>query len=120
MYDSVRYSGVELVIVEHHKHLGFILDSKLNYTEHIDAKIAKANRGIGIIKRLYHYLPREALMTIYNSHIRPHLDSVMFSIINPHMMTFIVTIILNVLRSILLMSMKNLQIRLSVCNIMQH
>ena len=45
MYDSVRYSGVELVIVEHHKHLGFILDSKLNYTEHIDAKIAKANRA---------------------------------------------------------------------------
>ena len=54
--------------VDHHKHLGFVLDSKLNYSQHIDEKITKANQGIGVIRRLYHYLPRQA------PYIRPHLD----------------------------------------------
>ena len=73
-YDTLSYSGIDLKPVASHKHLGFILDSKLDYTEHIDAKIAKANQGIGIIRRLFHYLPRKALLQIYNSHIRSHLD----------------------------------------------
>ena len=37
-------------------------------------KISKANKGIGIIKRLSHILPRKSLITIYKSFIRPHLD----------------------------------------------
>ena len=34
----------------------------------------KANKGIGIIKRLSNTLPRKSLLTIYKSFIRPHLD----------------------------------------------
>ena len=60
--------------VDYHKHLGFILDSKMSYSKHIDDKIGKANQGIGVIKRLYNYLPRKALLQIYKSFIRPHLD----------------------------------------------
>ena len=37
-------------------------------------EISKANKGIGIIKRLSHTLPRKYLITIYKSFIRPHLD----------------------------------------------
>ena len=51
-----------------------VLDSKINYIKHIDGKIGKANQGIGFIKRLYNYLPRKALIQIYKSFIRPHLD----------------------------------------------
>ena len=40
----MSYSGVE-----YHKHLGFVIDIKLNYMKHIDGKTAKANQGIGII-----------------------------------------------------------------------
>ena len=46
----------------------------MNYTKHIDGKIAKANKGIGVIRRLYHYLPRKTLLQIFKSYIRPHLD----------------------------------------------
>ena len=46
----------------------------MNYIKHIDGKIGKANQGIGVIKRLYNYLPRKALIQIYKSFIRPHLD----------------------------------------------
>ena len=35
-------------------------------------KIAKANIGIGIIRRLYCYLPRSALRQIHKSFIRPN------------------------------------------------
>ena len=69
LYNPVSYSGEDVMQVDYHKHLGFILGSK-----HIDGKIGKANQCIGIMKRLYNYLPRKALLQIYKSFIRPHLD----------------------------------------------
>ena len=73
-YESVSYSGVDVMPVDYHKHLGFTLDSKMNFIKHIDSKISKANQGIGILKRLYNYRPRNSLIQIYKSFIRPHLD----------------------------------------------
>ena len=55
------------------KHLGMHLDEKLSFN-HINEKIAKANKGIGLIRKLAHVLPRQSLITIYKSLIRPHLD----------------------------------------------
>ena len=46
----------------------------MSYSKHIDGKIGKANQGIDVIKRLYNYLPRKALLQINKSFIRPHLD----------------------------------------------
>ena len=56
------------------KHLGVTLDSNLNFNTHIDQKIKKCNKLIGLLKRLSVNLPRNALLTIYKSFIRPHLD----------------------------------------------
>ena len=50
------------------------LDEKLNFNHHVKEKIAKANKGIGLIRKLAHVLPRQSLLTIYKSFIRPHLD----------------------------------------------
>ena len=50
------------------------LDEKLNFGHHITEKIAKANKGIGVIKKLHNVLPRRALLTIYKCFIRPNLD----------------------------------------------
>ena len=52
------------------KHLGLVLDEKLNFDEHIQSKISNCN----IIKRLSITFLRDALLTIYKSLIRPHLD----------------------------------------------
>ena len=46
----------------------------MNYSKHLDEKIAKANQGIGVIKRFYDYLSRKVLLQIYISYIRPNLD----------------------------------------------
>ena len=57
-----------------HKHLVMILDSKLSFIKHLKEKISKANKGIGIIRRLYNFLPRFTLINIYEAYVRPHLD----------------------------------------------
>ena len=56
------------------KHLGKHLDEELNLNTHIKEKIANANKGIGTIRKLAHLLPRESLLTIYKSFVRPHID----------------------------------------------
>ena len=54
--------------------MGVVLDSNLNISTHIDQKIKKCNKMIGVIRRLSVNLPRNALLAIYKSFIRPHLD----------------------------------------------
>ena len=56
------------------KHLGMHLDEKLNFSHHVKEKIAKANKRIGLIRKLAYVLPRQSLLTIYKSFVRPHLD----------------------------------------------
>ena len=58
----------------HQKHLGIILDSKLNFNIHVDNKIKKCYKIIGLIKGLPTSVLTKALLTIYKSFIRPHLD----------------------------------------------
>ena len=57
-----------------HKHLGLILDSKLNFQSHIREAIMKARRGIGIIRYLSRYVSRDVLDQVYKLYVRPHLD----------------------------------------------
>ena len=56
------------------KHLGLYFDEKLNFTNHIKEKISKANKSIGILRKLSNVLPRNSLITIYKSFIQTHID----------------------------------------------
>ena len=56
------------------KQLGNILDSKLDFNIHVDNKIKKFYKIVGIIKRLSVSVPRKVLLTIHKSFIRSHLD----------------------------------------------
>ena len=56
------------------KHLGMQLDKSLNFNLHIQEKIGKANKGLGILRKLNCLLPRKSLLIIYKAFIRPHLD----------------------------------------------
>ena len=55
-------------------HLGVILDVKLTFEEHLKNVFNKANKTIGFLRKLSNLLPRQALVTIYKSFIRRHLD----------------------------------------------
>ena len=54
------------------KNLGIHLDEDLTFKHHINEKINKVNKGIGIIRKLNNILPRSASLRIYCSFIRPH------------------------------------------------
>ena len=54
--------------------MGLVLDNKLTFKKHIKDKLNKAYFGVGKINRLRDILPRDYLVTIYKSFIRPHLD----------------------------------------------
>ena len=56
------------------KHLGMILDTKLDFQEHLKSIFSKVNKIIDLLRKLHHILPRSPLLTIYKSFIRSHLD----------------------------------------------
>ena len=56
------------------KYLGLILDSELAFKQHIDDKINKYNKILGIMNRLSMAISRKSFLIIYISFVRPHLD----------------------------------------------
>ena len=58
---------------DEHKHLGILLDSKLDFKSHIRQAMLKAMRGIGMIKYLSKYVSWDVLDQIYKLYVRPHL-----------------------------------------------
>ena len=73
-HPNISLNNIQVERVSHQKHLGIILDEKLNFKEHIDSTIFKVNRGIALIKKLRYRLPRKSLNTIYKALLRPLLD----------------------------------------------
>ena len=70
----MQFNSSDVQIADSHKHLGLILDPKLNFNEHIESKITKCNKIIGLIKFFSLILHRKSLLTIYKSFVRPNLD----------------------------------------------
>ena len=60
--------------INEQEHLGLILDLKLTFEKHLNEKIIKAKKGIGIIKYLSNFLPVKTLDQIYKALVRSHLD----------------------------------------------
>ena len=46
-----------------YKHLGRIIRDKITFKEHIDKKLCKTKKGIG----MYHFIPRSTLQIIYTT-----------------------------------------------------
>ena len=55
------------------KHLGIHLYKKLNFNHHVKEKIAKANKGIGLVCKLAHALLRQSLLKIYINDLSYHI-----------------------------------------------
>ena len=56
------------------KGLGFIVDVEIQFEEHIDTKIAKANQFLGLIRRTFTYLDKRSVVKLYIAFVRPHLE----------------------------------------------
>ena len=55
------------------KHLDLILNEKLIFNDHITSKRTTVNKITSTLRNFYHYIPRDFLVTIYKSFIRPQL-----------------------------------------------
>ena len=73
-HPSIYFNNKSVKQVPSQKHLGLILDSKLNFQEHLQNILNKVNKTIGLLRKLQNILPREPLLTIYKSFVRPHPD----------------------------------------------
>jgi len=74
IHPPLSLNNIPVEKVPYQKHLGLILDKKLNFKNHIDSAISKVNKGISVIKKLRYSLPRKSLVTIYKAFLRPLLD----------------------------------------------
>ena len=84
----VTFNNVKAVTCSTQKHLGILLEKRLSFKEHIQSKMNKCYKVIGVIKRLSINIPRDALLRIYKSFIRPHLDYRDVIYDNPHNESF--------------------------------
>ena len=73
-HEPLTFNNDKIQSVSAQEHLGLILDSKLDFKQHIDDKINKCNKIIGTMRRLSMTLSRKILLTIYKSFVRPLLD----------------------------------------------
>jgi len=51
-HPQLIFNGTAVANVNEQKHLGLILDSRLSFEKHLNEKIIKAKRNLGIIKHL--------------------------------------------------------------------
>ena len=72
-HPAVFFNDIPVAHCSTHKHLGMYLDEKPSFGHHLTEKIAKAKKGIGVIKKLHCVVPHRALLTIYKCFIRPTL-----------------------------------------------
>ena len=73
-HPSLIFNNTVVIQSTNHKHLGMILDTKLDFQEHHKDKLSKISKTIGLLRKLQQILTRAPLLTIYKSFIRSHLD----------------------------------------------
>ena len=70
----ITFNNRKVETISLQKHVGLILDERLNFNKHLESKINKSFKIIGFPKRLSNKLPRDTLLRIYQSCVRFHLD----------------------------------------------
>ena len=70
---DIIFNGNPVKKCSYQKHLGMLLDSKLDFDGHIKGVFDKTSKSIGLIRKLRIFLPRPSLLKIFKSFVRPHL-----------------------------------------------
>ena len=68
------FNGIVVERVKEQKHLGSILESSLSFEKHLNKKIIKAKKNVGILKHLSKCLLLKTLDQMYKALVRSHLD----------------------------------------------
>ena len=71
---NLHINNIKLECLDSFNFLGITIDKHLTWEEHINLIANKISRTVGVINRLKKYIPENALLTIYNTPIIPHLN----------------------------------------------
>ena len=74
LHPTISLNNIQMEKVPYQKHLGLLPDQKLNFKLHIDCAISNVDKGIAVMKKLRHSLPRKSLVTIYKAFLRQLID----------------------------------------------
>ena len=69
-HPNIMFNGNTVQKSANQKHLDQILDEKLTFNDHITSKLTIVNKLTSTLRKLYHYMPRDSLVTIFKSFIR--------------------------------------------------
>ena len=73
-HPTLSLNNIQVERASSQKHLGLILDEKLNFKQHIESAIVKIDKGLAVIRKLRYSLPHKSLITIYKAFLRPLID----------------------------------------------
>ena len=71
---NLHITNIKLECLDSFYFLGITIDKHLTWKEHIHLIANKISRTVGVINRFKKYIPENALLTIYNTLIIPHLN----------------------------------------------
>ena len=71
---NLHINNIKLECLDSFNFLGITINKHLTWKEHINLIANKISRTVGVINRLKNYIPENALLTIYNTLIIPHLN----------------------------------------------
>ena len=75
--------GVELLHTSMEKDLGVLISNDLEWSNHVNSAVNKANQKLGQIKHSFQYLDEKMLKLLFVSLVRPHLEYAA-PVWNPH------------------------------------
>ena len=70
---SIILDNCSIEVNEKAKYLGVLIDSKLNFQQHLNQVENKVSRAVGIMFKLKSVLPQEALLKLYYALVHPYL-----------------------------------------------
>ena len=88
-HPKLTFNGNQVQQCSSQKYVGLFLHNKLDLNIHLDEKINKCNKIIGIMKKRSTWVSRQSLLSIYKSIVGPILDYVDIIYGKPHKGSFI-------------------------------
>ena len=74
LYPELKIDGLNIEFVTKFNFLGLIVNENLKWNCHVEAISKKISRAIGVMARLKNFIPKSAMLHIYNALILSHLS----------------------------------------------
>ena len=71
---DIYINGEPLEFNNKAKYLGVTIDKKLTWHQHTENIKNKIKKGIGILKKMCHFLQEDTLVSLFNAVVKPYVD----------------------------------------------